>query len=405
MSKIICDLCGTSYAETEAQCPICGTAKTDVSKTRSGDTADSYAYVKGGKFAASNVQRRNAAQTQAQAPAARSHTPQRKAPAREPQEEGSNKVLIIVVVILLLAIICVCAFIAIKFISASSDRGSQASSQTTAGVNSQVPCTGISLSQKQWEFTGLNQTLLLQAVLEPNDTTEQVYYSSSNENVVLVDEGGLITPVANGEAYIYVSCGGLQEACLITCNVGVDPEKPADPGTEPEPSVPDVTDVELVLNRSDITLSGYGASWNLSSAGYTGPDAASVTWVSEDPTVATVENGKVVAVGNGMTTVRAEYDGKVATCIIRCNSVTVPANPGYTLSITDFTLKVGESWNISLRNAEGVKVTGVTFRVADGSVCSVNENGLVTGLAVGTTVVYVDYEGESYECIVRIKAA
>ena len=26
MSKIICDVCGSSYSETEVQCPICGTA-------------------------------------------------------------------------------------------------------------------------------------------------------------------------------------------------------------------------------------------------------------------------------------------------------------------------------------------------------------------------------------------
>ena len=30
MSKIICDICGTTYSDTEAECPICGCAK-DVS--------------------------------------------------------------------------------------------------------------------------------------------------------------------------------------------------------------------------------------------------------------------------------------------------------------------------------------------------------------------------------------
>ena len=27
MSKIICDICGTAYSDTEAECPICGCAK------------------------------------------------------------------------------------------------------------------------------------------------------------------------------------------------------------------------------------------------------------------------------------------------------------------------------------------------------------------------------------------
>ncbi len=401
MSKIICDLCGTSYAETATQCPICGTARTDTSKTRSGDTADTYAYVKGGRFSASNVRKRNSAQQEP----ARSRSDARKPADREPQQEGSNKGLMIVVAILLLAIISVCAFIAIKFIQASNNQGSTDSTQSTPVGNQQVPCTGISLSQKEWEFTGLNQTLLLQVILEPNDTTEQVYYSSSNENVVTVDEGGLVTPVANGQADIYVSCGGLQEVCKITCNVGVEPELPTTPNDPADPTDPPVSDVELVLNRSDFTINGYGATWNLAGAGYTGPDASQVTWTTDDPNVATVENGKVMAVGNGKATIRAEYGGKVATCIVRCNNVTVLVDTGYQLSITDFTLKVGESWNISLRTSEGVKVQDVTFRVEDATVCSVNEKGLVTGLAVGTTVVYADYDGQTYECIVRIKAA
>ena len=32
MSKIVCDICGTTYSDTEDQCPICGCAK-DVSVT------------------------------------------------------------------------------------------------------------------------------------------------------------------------------------------------------------------------------------------------------------------------------------------------------------------------------------------------------------------------------------
>ena len=59
MSKIICDVCGTSYPETEVQCPICGTAKTDAAKSTTGGETG-YAYVKGGRFSHANVRKRNA---------------------------------------------------------------------------------------------------------------------------------------------------------------------------------------------------------------------------------------------------------------------------------------------------------------------------------------------------------
>ncbi len=59
MNKIVCDVCGTSYPEDAVQCPICGTAKTDSSKTASG-TETGYAHVKGGRFSQANVRKRNA---------------------------------------------------------------------------------------------------------------------------------------------------------------------------------------------------------------------------------------------------------------------------------------------------------------------------------------------------------
>ena len=62
MSKVICDVCGTAYPETAAQCPICGCAKNSADQTAAaavgsaGDTsASSYTYVKGGRFSKRNA--------------------------------------------------------------------------------------------------------------------------------------------------------------------------------------------------------------------------------------------------------------------------------------------------------------------------------------------------------------
>lgn len=61
MSKVICDVCGTTYPDTSAQCPICGSARKSVNQTGADSTGEgsSYAYVRGGRFSKSNVRKRN----------------------------------------------------------------------------------------------------------------------------------------------------------------------------------------------------------------------------------------------------------------------------------------------------------------------------------------------------------
>ena len=63
MSKIICEICGTSYPDTNMQCPICGCVKpVDVNAAVNKETEanSTYAYVKGGRFSKKNVKKRNA---------------------------------------------------------------------------------------------------------------------------------------------------------------------------------------------------------------------------------------------------------------------------------------------------------------------------------------------------------
>ena len=65
MSKIICDVCGTSYPETASQCPICGCARPVDAGVTAGESVlsemneeSTYNFVKGGRFSKKNVRRR-----------------------------------------------------------------------------------------------------------------------------------------------------------------------------------------------------------------------------------------------------------------------------------------------------------------------------------------------------------
>ena len=73
--------------------------------------------------------------------------------------------------------------------------------------------------------------------------------------------------------------------------------------------------LELRLNRMDITFSSKGGTWNL----YDGSIPRNqITWTSNNPSVASIADGVVVAVGGGDTVVFAQYGDQKVSCIIRC---------------------------------------------------------------------------------------
>lgn len=432
MSKIVCDICGASYPDTEELCPICGTAKSDA--PAAGDTAQAgaYAYVKGGRFSKTNVKKRNNGQqelprTEMPAPAeqmpplqpepADEPKPQRpERPRRERKEPPRvNIALIIIVILLVAAIVAVCIYIGMKWVERINAESTQPSTSTvltdpTGGIIDpgpvSIPCTSLRLPFDEWVMTSAGQMLQLDPIVQPIDTTEQIGFISADPRVATVDDKGNVTAIADGETLIYVTCGSYKVELKVICNVGVPVEttKPAEPPVT-EPTEPFVV---LVLNRSDFTLNGYGAKWDL----YTDDaiDPAEIEWSTSNDQVATVENGVVVAVGNGKAIITAEYRGQICSCDVYCNNV---IKASFTLSHTEVTIKVGESFTLQARDGEGLRIdpSELKFYTEKEGFLEVDENGRITGLQNNLNykeaykIVYVEYNGEVLKCIVRVKDA
>ena len=90
-------------------------------------------------------------------------------------------------------------------------------------------------------------------------------------------------------------------------------EPSAEPSVEPSPVVQDI-----ILNRSDITMSRVGETWNLLETLVPADIEATITWTSSDESVALVDlEGKVTAISNGMCTITASADGVSKECIVR----------------------------------------------------------------------------------------
>lgn len=424
MSKIICDMCGTAYPESADLCPICGCSKGENPQIVADDTPNenpgevTRPPVKGGKFSKSNVRKRNKAAAVASA-AVR--------PAKEqPEEERSNKGLIIAIVILLLAILAMMAFIYVRYLMPRQEekpnKGESTVQTTLAPENTEgtkapetdppvIKCEEITVKTAIVELEEANEAWLLEVTASPADTTDTVTFESSDESVVTVSDKGRLTAVGPGQAVITITCGDQQTKCRVVCNFQEETE-PQDTTVpeETQPSEPVDPNGEISLNREDFTLSKRGETWQI----YNGTVGKNlVTFTSDDETVATVEAGVVTAVGPGITKIHAEYNGKKVSCIVRCNfpgeedntgtgsgNGGITEDPVCTISHTDVTLAVGESFKLTLK--DGGNVVSVNWKVGDSSVCSVSGN-TVTGKASGTTTISVSYGGNTYTCTVRVK--
>lgn len=79
-----------------------------------------------------------------------------------------------------------------------------------------VPCTGITLNTDSITVTKCEDTTQLSATLTPEDTTEHVVWTSSNENVATVSNSGLVTVHGIGTATITATCGTQSTTATVT---------------------------------------------------------------------------------------------------------------------------------------------------------------------------------------------
>ena len=330
MSKVICDICGTAYPDTSSQCPICGCVRpADVKSTAKATNSNGsgYTYVKGGRFSKSNVKKRAQAQvtTTGVRPtvstnAVRGDTKTSGRYNQNTKKAKSNTGLVVTAAVLLLAILVVVGYIAVRFFAPISNMGNN--NDATNGSNNTaaqtVPCISIELDTSAMLFDTLDTARMLYVTAEPQNTTDQIVFISSDESVATVNEDGRVIAVGNGEAVITVICGDVSAQCNVKCDIPEETTAATEETTEETTEATEETIVqeELRLNRMDITFSYKGETWVL----YNGNIPMNhITWTSDNESVVTIDDGKAVAVGYGVTEVHAEYNGEKVSCIIRCS--------------------------------------------------------------------------------------
>lgn len=418
MDLRICEYCGMEYSAEESVCPICGRAASPEAvvipapKAAAGKKGGAR-LKKGGRFAAKKGGR---------------ITPPQEAP-----EDGGNVyaipkwMMVVICVVLALAVIAgaLYALYAIGYFTgfASLTTGSAApaaQAQTDTSVpaapetadeqkyineedylpavqdaeeaDRSVPCTGIALGTTSITFQEAEQFFNITVETQPSGCTEPVSFASADETVATVNQQGKIMATGGGSTEITVTCGSYSASCLVTCDFAV-----ADPQEAVDQTLP-------ALSSTDMTFTYPNQQATLLVTNV--PDEAEILFSSADESIATISSsGVITAVGSGTTTVTAQVMGQSLECIVRCTLGSSTENNGettYTLSNYDVTMSIkGEYFRLSLKDADGKKVSGLVWTSGDESICTVDENGVVTAVAKGTTTVSTVYEDTTYECIVR----
>lgn len=209
----------------------------------------------------------------------------------------------------------------------------------------------------------------LSAIITPSDASKSLRWTSSNPNVATVNNNGLVTGRSSGTSTITCTTtdgSNLSASCTITV-------------------AQLITSISMQGNLEMNTGNTYRLSVSISPASATGK---SLKWNSSNGNVATVSgDGTVTAKSPGtanITCVTTDGSKKSATC-----TVTVKQGvTGITLNKTSATIGVGNSTqltaNVSPSNATN---KSVKWNSSNTGVATVNGNGQVTGVGVGTTTI------------------
>ena len=141
-----------------------------------------------------------------------------------------------------------------------------------------------------------------------------------------------------------------------------------------------------------------GQSFELTLTNQYGEQAKPV-WTADCEGVVEMNGTTVTAVGEGSALLSCEWDGQYFDCLVTVTEKVVT----WTISNTDVTIKVGESFNLRLKSSEG-ETADVDWSASKSGYVSISGNK-ITGQKAGTVTVSCEFEGKTYKCTVRVKSA
>jgi uncharacterized protein YjdB len=225
--------------------------------------------------------------------------------------------------------------------------------------------TGLTL-EKHVSTLKVGEQELMRASISPDNADDKtVKWTSSNNQIAIVDSNGNVTAKKAGDVWIKAVSNDNAEA-KDSCKLTV---------------IQPVTGVSL--SKENITFNYAGDKLQLT-ATITPADASNkdIRWSSTNDNVCVVNNGLVTAVGAGtasvtVTTVDGNYS---ASCIVKVTQHVA----NISLNKSTLSLKVGESERLSaIVTPDDVENKAVSWTSSNSQITFVDANGNVTALKAG----------------------
>lgn len=263
----------------------------------------------------------------------------------------------------------------------SSDGGFTAYCNVKVGT----PVTGISLDPREFTLETIGSSFTVKPVISPEDASDLgVVWESADTKVVSVASDGTVTAIGPGTTTVKATTndGSFTSNCVVSV------KSPAQ---------------HISLDKTSLKLLE-GESGKLTATVYPlNSTQKTLTWVSDHPDVASVDNeGNVTARKAGTATVTVKVAENVTAV---CKVTVISRVTGISLSETTVELKPGETHQLTAtvlpQNASNAEVTWYSDKE---SVATVSQSGLVTGVGPGETTVHAVTTdgGKMASCLVKV---
>lgn len=225
--------------------------------------------------------------------------------------------------------------------------------------------------------------VFMEALYKPNNATEKNFkWDSQDKTVATVDQTGKVTLLKEGSTVITCNAANVGNFCNLTVITKPEPT-PTPPIVKPLTSIkPDATELNMIKGDThtiNLTLEPRDAT------------DTNVTWTSLDEKVAKVDaTGKVTAAGVGSTSIiieaaLANSDGNKAKATVKINVRDKLQSIAFESKATYINVGGTKQMEIIYKPDENVN-KDVTFKSSDTSIFTVDNKGVIKGVAVGQAV-------------------
>ena len=248
-----------------------------------------------------------------------------------------------------------------------------------------VPVTAVKLSASSLALTE-GDVARLTATVEPADATDKtVVWSSDSPEIAEVDQEGNVTAKSEGEAVITAVSGDVSGTCTVVVSKRIIP----------------VTSVAVIPEYVELT-EGDSKALMVRVQPSDATDKT-VVWSSDAPEIVEVsDGGRITAISEGTAVITATSGDVSGTCTVVVSKPYIPVS-SVKINLSSLELTQGEvvSLTVTVEPANATDKT-VVWRSDDSDVASVDQEGNVTAVSQGNTVITAECGDMSATCVVTV---